>query len=285
MKRGDDSLFLLEARVGDGVAEVLQRVVLLHNARLKVLRVCTALEQLAEHGPAQPPAMQGLTEEQVTELGLLDEWAEKCVASGGEEENKDPTGRRRGRQPNEKMRKVLTDTVREAKGLISKELVKAGTSLTPQHAGDALAMLGGAVGVVYPMGLPPHDPVREELENREDLTETQDGKMVLDPATTQLWFASKELQCDKKLSNYLGTNEKTKVIIKVQRRGHGAPGREPHLSVEQQKALMAAEFRRREELKRLEEDSDDTFLDSGWADSQHLHRSFQGLCNISWKPH
>lgn len=33
---------------------------------------------------------------------------------------RDPTGRRRGRQPNVKMRKVLTDTVREAKGLISK---------------------------------------------------------------------------------------------------------------------------------------------------------------------
>lgn len=285
MKRGEESLFLLEAGASTGVADVLERVVHLHNARLKVLRVCQGIEQLAEYGPAVPPEMQGLAEEQIDDLRLSDDWAQTCVPSGGETENRDPTGRRRSRQPSEKMRKVLLDTVREAKGLISKELVKAGTPFTAQHPQDALSMLGGAVTMVYPMGLPPHDPIREEMENREELEGTQDGKMVLDPALSQLWFASKELQCDKKLSDYIGTNEKTKVIIKVQRRGHGAPAREPALTPEQQKALMAQEFKRRQEMKKLEEENDDSYLDSSWADSKQLHRSFQGLCNISWKPH
>lgn len=54
----------------------------------------------------------------------------------------------------------------------------SGTPLTEQHLYDALEMLRGAVTIVYPMGLPIYDPIRQELENREDLTGTQDLKMV-----------------------------------------------------------------------------------------------------------
>lgn len=38
---------------------------------------------------------------------------------------------------------------------------------------EALDQLRGAVMIVYPMGLPPHDPIRMELEDKEDLSETQ----------------------------------------------------------------------------------------------------------------
>lgn len=38
---------------------------------------------------------------------------------------------------------------------------------------EALQILKGAVTIVYPMGLPPHDPIRAELENTEDLSGTQ----------------------------------------------------------------------------------------------------------------
>ena len=38
---------------------------------------------------------------------------------------------------------------------------------------DALDKLRGAVTIVYPMGLPPHDPIRMEFEGTEDLTGTQ----------------------------------------------------------------------------------------------------------------
>ena len=36
------------------------------------------IEQLADHGITLPPNMQGLTDEQIEELKLKDEWAEKC---------------------------------------------------------------------------------------------------------------------------------------------------------------------------------------------------------------
>lgn len=38
---------------------------------------------------------------------------------------------------------------------------------------DALDQLRGAVMIVYPMGLPPYDPIRMEFENKEDLSGTQ----------------------------------------------------------------------------------------------------------------
>ena len=38
---------------------------------------------------------------------------------------------------------------------------------------EAINILRGAVTIVYPMGLPPHDPIRCEFENTEDLSGTQ----------------------------------------------------------------------------------------------------------------
>lgn len=45
--------------------------------------------------------------------------------------------------------------------------------LTHEVVKDVLDQMKGAVMIVYPMGLPPHDPVRQELENTEDLSGTQ----------------------------------------------------------------------------------------------------------------
>lgn len=37
--------------------------------------------------------------------------------------------------------------------------------------------------------------------------------------------------------------------------------------------------------QKLEQDDDDEYLHSSWADGSSLKRHFQGLNNISWKPH
>ena len=55
--------------------------------------------------------------------------------------------------------------------------------------------------------------VRLELENCEDLSGTQESKLVLEAARTHLWFATKELLRDKQLKDFLGKNEKTKVTF------------------------------------------------------------------------
>ena len=46
--------------------------------------------------------------------------------------------------------------------------------MTQEVIKDTLDQLRGAVMIVYPMGLPPHDPIRLEFEDNEDLT----GKLI-----------------------------------------------------------------------------------------------------------
>lgn len=55
------------------------------------------MELLLEHGVLLPPNMQGLTEEQIVELKLKDEFADVCIPSGGHTDVPDPMGRRNGR--------------------------------------------------------------------------------------------------------------------------------------------------------------------------------------------
>ena len=54
------------------------------------------MESLVEHGICLPPNMQGLTEEQIEELHLVDEWKSRCEPSGGAVTKKDSMQRRNG---------------------------------------------------------------------------------------------------------------------------------------------------------------------------------------------
>nr|XP_012636363.1 UPF0769 protein C21orf59 homolog isoform X2 [Microcebus murinus] len=231
VKRGDESQFLLQAPGNTELEELSVQVARVYNGRLKVQRLCSEMEELAEHGVFLPPNMQGLTDDQIEELKLKDEWGEKCIPSGGSVFKKDDVGRRNGQAPNEKMKQVLKKTIEEAKAIISKA-----------------------------------------------------GLNVIKESEAQLWWAAKELRRTKKLADYVGKNEKTKIIVKIQQRGQGAPAREPIISSEDQKQLMLYYHRRQEELKRLEENDDDTCLNSPWADNTALKRHFHGVKDIKWRP-
>ncbi|KAK7925940.1 hypothetical protein WMY93_008250 [Mugilogobius chulae] len=244
----------------------------------------------------------------IVELKLEDAWEEKCVPSGGPVLRKDEIGRRNGQAPNDKMKEVLVKTIDEAKALISKvsflliciyfvnslyyrlvlvlsqKQAQANVCVTMDMVRDALDQLRGAVMIVYPMGLPPHDPIRMEMEDREDLSGTQASLQVVPEDECQLWWAAKEMQRGKKLQDYVGKNEKTKIVVKIQKKGQGAPAREPLITEEQHKHMMMHYHRRQEELKKLEAADDDSYLDSDWSDRQALKRQFQGLTNIKWGP-
>uniref|UniRef100_A0A8C9F670 CF298 protein n=1 Tax=Pavo cristatus TaxID=9049 RepID=A0A8C9F670_PAVCR len=249
VKRGDESQFLLEAACSARLAELAPLVARIYNGRLKVQRLCAEMQELAEHGVYLPLNMQGLTDEQIEELKLKDEWAEKCVPSGGSVFKKDEIGRRNGHAPNEKMQQVIRKTIEEAKALISRKQVQANVCVNLEMVKDALDQLRGAVMIVYPMGLPPHDPVRMELEDKEDLSGTHAGLEVIEESEAQLWWAGKELKETKLLSDYVGRNEKTTIIVKIQKKGQGAPGREPLISHEEQKQMMLYYYKKQEELK------------------------------------
>ncbi|OON19573.1 hypothetical protein X801_04560 [Opisthorchis viverrini] len=99
-----------------------------------------------------------------------------------------------------------------------------------------------------------------------------------------LWFSGKEMLRGKQLSDYVGRNEKTKIVAKLSRRGAGAPAREPVVSEDDQRAMMSYYYKKQEEWKKLEANDEDSYLDSAWAEPGQLKRQFHGLGDIKWGP-
>lgn len=283
IKRGDQSQFLFDTTLSTEIASLQRDIVAIFNGRLKVARLCDEIETLAAHGPMHPPEILGLTEEQVDELKLVDPFADSVVPQDGWQPNKDPCGRRNGRQPKAAQQKCLLDAVEAAKKMVSRKLVDTNEPLVFRDVQRALAELQGAVTIVYPMQLPPHDVIRMEFTNTEDLSGTQASLEVMQPAKAQLWFAGRHLLCDRKLGDYLGTNEKCKIVLKLCRNEEGQPAREPVMSEEARKQLMLQEYRRQEELKKLEANDDDQYLNAGWADGGTLKRQMHGMENVRFR--
>lgn len=77
----------------------------------------------------------------------------------------------------------------------------------------------------------------------------QAGLQILEESSTQLWWAGKEVTRGKKLFEFIGKNEKTKIIAKLQKKGQGPPAREPVFTEEEKKAMMAHAYRKQEEHK------------------------------------
>jgi hypothetical protein len=268
------------------VNDLTQQLLVIYNGRLKVFRLCDELLQLAKQGVSLPANMQGLTDDQIRELKLVDDWAERCTPSGGYEEVVDPLGRRGGRAPLENMRQILERCSKEARALLSKDRAAQEYCMKQDDVEEALRLITGAVTIVYPMGLPPHDPIRQELQNEEDLAGTQASLEVIPENEAVLWFCGKEMTRGKVLSDFVGKNEKTKVVIKLSKKSQGPPAREPVVSQQEQREMMAYYYRKQEDMKKLEQASreDDSGLNSEWADGEQLKRQFHGLRNIQWGP-
>eukprot|EP00128_Syssomonas_multiformis_P007851 Colp12_sorted_trinity150504_noHs@22095 len=284
IKKAEEPLFLYETTCPTPISEILKDLVTIENGRQKVERLCMAIETLAEHGIAKPPNMQGLTPDQIIDLKLVDENEDRITPQGGFRINEDVCGLRNGKAPNNNMAEMMKKTVAEARAMVSKNQVKANIQVNLPIIEEAMKLLSAAVTIVYPMGLPVYDPVRMIIDDKEELEGTPDAQKVLEIGTTQLWWASKELIPGKLLSDYIGKNEKTKIIGKIQKRGSGAPQREPIVDEETQKQMMAYWHKKQEELKKLETDDDDAYMGSAWADPNALKRQFLGTGDVSWRP-
>jgi hypothetical protein len=99
--------------------------------------------------------------------------------------------------------------------------VAKNVKLSADTIGDALDKLRGAVMIVYPMGLPPYDEVQQILDDNEQLEGRQAAKEIIPAGDMQVWWAGKELQRGKALQEYIGRNEKTKIVCKIQKVGLG----------------------------------------------------------------
>jgi len=82
--------------------------------------------------------------------------------------------------------------------------------------------LRGAVMIAYPAyhGLPEWEPAFTILENKIDWSGIQsDIGEYLELENTSLWWAGKELLSGKLMKDYVGKNEKTKIVCKMTKSG------------------------------------------------------------------
>eukprot|EP00879_Flechtneria_rotunda_P011011 GHRR01011506.1.p1 GENE.GHRR01011506.1~~GHRR01011506.1.p1 ORF type:complete len:198 (+),score=74.55 GHRR01011506.1:399-992(+) len=192
----------------------------------------------------------------------------------------DPTGRRTGNACDPEVATKLLNELEKAAAVASKKLVQQKQPLTASELEEAIDRIRGAVMICYPAGLPDWDFVRQCLEQQEDLSGTSFGGVDLDSDTATLWFAGKQLLPDKALSDYIGRNERTKATVKLQKKGQGAPAREPVVDAETQNAMMAWYYKKQEEQKALNQDEDDSYTHSSWANSKSLKAHFTGISTV-----
>merc|ERR1712124_66979 len=102
-----------------------------------------------------------------------------------------------------------------------------------------------------------------------------DFKKILDPATATLWFAGKEFLRDGVVRDRI-RHEKTKVTVKLQKKGSSAPARQPAVTEAERKAMMAHYFKKQEEMKKLATNDEDSYTNMEWADSKALKKSLIG---------
>jgi len=282
VKRSDKESFLYETPCATDVDVVLRELVHIHNLRHKVNRLAEAAGQLAQHGPMKPPEAQGLDDE----TPLLEDYDVKDgnlkprdAPKRNEHYCHDPTERRTGNAPSPEIGQVLTKTVEDASALTSEKQVQMKAKITAKMLSDAISNIRGAVMICYPMGLPDYDIVRQILEEREAV-EGSAALEQLDGGAASLWFASKEMMPDKKLSDYVGKNEKTKVVAKLQKKGSGAPTREPVVSEDEQKAMIAFYHKKQQEAEQMALEDEDAYLHSDWANPKALKKAFSGIGDI-----
>lgn len=257
--------FLFETTVKANIRELLREVCDVHNLRLKVLRLATASKELAKHGPIRPEETRGISDE-------LSKVSELDVNAYGTPTNPDEHGYRTGCPPMPEVSDVLIRTAEEAEAAVSVNLVAQRRCLDRATCQMHLDNMRGAVMIAYPAyhRLPVYDPVRVELEDREELDGASENQDVLDHTQTNLWWAGKELRIDQTLEQYIGRNEKTKIVAKLNPKSAGAPVREPRIDDQTHKAMLAHYYKKQEEEKKLRDDEDDSHMDSEWANPKSL---------------
>ncbi len=285
VKRSDKESFLYETPAATEVDAVLREVVAIHNMRLKLNRLTSAAEGLAKHGPMKLPEQQGLDDE----TPLLEDYdvksgetAARPAPSRGPHYCEDPSQRRTGDAPSPELAQVLQKTVEDGQALVSERQVQMKVPTTVRALEEAVNNIRGATMIVYPMGLPDYDTVRCILEEREAL-EGAAALEHLDYDAASLWCFSKELVREKLLSEYVGKNDKTKVVAKLQKKGAGAPSREPIVSEAEQKAMIAFYHKKQKESEELAREDEDAYLNSSWANPKALKNAFSGVGDVTWK--
>lgn len=286
-KKSDANQFLFTATCPTPIEELKKQLVLVNNLRLKVDRLAVSLEDLAAKGPLKPEALRGLQN--------LDDYVKSedhTVLEGlklmppkvGTREVTDESYYRTGFVLDMEITQKMLDTAAQAKKVIHVDQIQNKVYLTEEMLREQIDNIRGIIMMSYPTyhGLGEWEPVRVLLEDKEEFFE-QHNTDDLDPDTASMWFAGKELVNGKTLGDYTRNNEKTKIVLKIQGKGQGPPVREPLIDKDTHTKMMSFYHKKQEEQKQLEEDNEDVYLNSAWANPKALKAQLHGHGDVKWR--
>eukprot|EP00758_Cryptobia_borreli_P009615 Tbor_TRINITY_DN5495_c1_g1::TRINITY_DN5495_c1_g1_i1::g.24260::m.24260 len=171
---------------------------------------------------------------------------------------------------------------------------------TQEEVDNLINIIKGGVMVAFPEECSGADALRRnaDLMDSETASDADRSKahrilsVIDDGATTEdtlsgnvvMWWSSKPLARESTLQQYIGKNEKTKIIVKLAKEGSAGPPREPAIDAVTQREMMAYWYKKQEEAKKLVEDDDISFTNSEWANPAGLKQHLHGGGNISYRP-
>eukprot|EP00830_Metopus_es_P015585 TRINITY_DN4531_c0_g2_i1.p1 TRINITY_DN4531_c0_g2~~TRINITY_DN4531_c0_g2_i1.p1 ORF type:complete len:347 (+),score=82.46 TRINITY_DN4531_c0_g2_i1:2-1042(+) len=286
-KKTDQNQFLYSTTVLTPVEQVIRELVTINNLRIKLDRLCIAMEELAQKGPLKPEELRGLSNyEQYGDDLTVKQGLEKMPPKVGAKQVEEKTNYRTGWVLDDEVVAMILKHVGEAKAVIHKDQVAKKVALTEKMLLDQIDILRGVIMIAYPgyHGVGVWEPARVILETKDlEAFYNPDDVDFIEESTATLWYAGKELLRGKKLYDFLGKNEKTTVVVKITKSGTGAPVREPLIDQETHKKMLAYYYKKQEEAKKLDKDGEDAYLESPWANPKGLKNELHGVQDVKWK--
>ncbi|KAI8836577.1 hypothetical protein BC829DRAFT_405647 [Chytridium lagenaria] len=267
VKKSDELLFTYETMTTTSTTDLINKLCAIYNERLRLRRLIGAVSDILQYGLWKEEKDHGYSMEEIELFTYMEEDPSKgkIIEKDGTNYilNRDPTGRRTGECPNVEASLKIRNAMEKAESLL-KETTTMETSLNLEDITAKIISIGEALIAAYPIGLPDWEPAKDIIENCEDLKGTAASKEVIEKSEAALWLASKEIVPGKLLSDFVGRNEKTRVIMKLMKNKNGPPCQEPAIPESMRKDLLSYFSSKEKELEKLSAQEDD-FENSVWA--------------------
>lgn len=230
-----DIQFLVQSPLTTGLAELLPELVGVYNGILRIRSAIRNLDELLKH--LETNSGSSRYDPGVEEPPLSD----RCV---------------------------LSKVAAEAKARVSKEQLESGRCITKDLIASTAEMFISTFSVLKL----PEDVSELKRAVLESLDSADvEGKLAEDEA--QLWWAGKELTKDKKLRDFVGSNEKTTILATL---SSSTAVKQARVTDEACKDFLLARLKRENELASLE-------ADTSPRDTRTLQKSVYGLSEVKWK--
>ena len=288
-KIADKNQFILEVKASTPIDEILKSAVEINNLRGTLDSLCMYIEDLMKFGPLKTEETRGLKETENIDENIDPKYRAKKTPMPpkvGTKYNEDKTNQRCGWILEDDVTKKIMDQVNITKEYLSPVRAEKRIPTTAEELRNQMELLRGGVMIGYPAyyGLGEWEPCRRVFEDKSDILmkdEPQQDYFQIDKVC--IWYAGREFEKGKILSDYIGKNEKTKVVVKFSKKGSGAPVREPLIDKETHTKMLAYYYKKQEEQKKLENNNEDSYLDSKWADPKGMEKQLYTNGEITWK--